>query len=386
MKYRRRLFSAKSPYDTNGTEELFLRAVRENCLFHYTNCPEYRKLLDGLGFGEREIVSDSLPLSEYLARLPFIPTLLFKRRRMFSVPRHRMFVKATSSGTSGRFSEIGFDAGGLLCGLKMVLRLGRQRGLFSLRPCRYIVTGYQPHRGNRTAVTKTAFGATLFTPCISRKYVLKYANGKYSPDFDGTVEAVVRYSKKRAPVRFMGFPAYMYFLMREMERRGVSVRLPKGSKIMLGGGWKQFYAEQADKDAFYRLAEKVLGVSDKDVVEFYGAVEHPIMYTDCPNHRFHIPVYSRVLIRDCDTLEPLPPGETGLVNLITPMICATPILSVMTDDLGVLRDGAECGCGIRSPYLEIIGRVAPDSIKTCAAGASEILSESISALKGADQP
>lgn len=101
------------------------------------------------------------------------------------------------------------------------------------------------------------------------------------------------------------------------------------------------------------------------------------MYTDCPNHRFHIPVYSRVLIRDCDTLEPLPFGEVGLVNLITPMICATPILSVMTDDLGVLRDGAECGCGIRSPYLEIIGRVAPDSIRTCAAGASQLLSDSL---------
>ena len=84
------------------------------------------------------------------------------------------------------------------------------------------------------------------------------------------------------------------------------------------------------------------------------------MYTDCTNHHFHIPVYSRVIIRDCDDFSLLKNGKVGLVNLITPMICATPILSVMTDDLGV----------------------APDSIKTCAAGASEILSETVSALKG----
>lgn len=381
MKYRRLLFSAKDPYDVNGAEDLFLRAVRENCLFHYNNCPDYRKILDGLGFGENEILSDGTPLTEYLARLPFIPTLLFKRRKMFSLPKRKTLVRATSSGTSGRFSEIGFDAGGLLCGLKMVLKLGKRRGLFSPIPCRYIVMGYQPRRGNRTAITKTAFGATLFTPCIGRTYVLKYKDGGYSPDFDGVVAAVEKFAGKRAPVRFMGFPAYTYFLLREMERRGISVRLPKGSKIMLGGGWKQFYAEQTDKTAFYRLAEKILGVSDKDVVEFFGAVEHPIMYTDCPNHHFHIPVYSRVIIRDCDTFAPLKDGETGLVNLITPMVSATPILSVMTDDLGILRGGAECGCGISSPYLEIIGRVAPDSIKTCAAGASEILSESVSALK-----
>lgn len=381
MKFRRKLFSLKQPYDADGADELFLKAVRENCLFHYKNCAEYRKILDGMGFGESEILSEK-PLAEYLEKLPFIPTLLFKRRRMFSLPERKIIVKATSSGTSGRFSEIGFDAGGLLCGLKMVLKIGGHRGVFSPIPCRYIVMGYQPHRSNRTAITKTAFGATLFTPCVSRKYILKYKDGKYSPDFDGVIAAVLKYSKRTFPVRFMGFPAYTFFLMKEMERRGLSVKLPRRSKILLGGGWKQFYAEQADKETFYRLADKILGISDKDIIEFFGAVEHPMMYCDCENHHFHIPVYSRVVIRDCDDFSPLENGEVGLVNLITPMVSATPILSVMTDDLGILHDGSECDCGIRAPYLEIIGRVAPDNIKTCAAGAADILSETVSVLKG----
>ncbi len=378
MKFRRKLFALKKPYD-NNSDELFLNAVRENALFHYTHCDEYRKILDGLNFGKEEILSTK-SISEYLARLPFIPTLLFKHCRMFSLPRYRIIVKATSSGTSGKLSEIGFDAGGLLCGLKMVLKIGRHRGIFSMIPCRYIIMGYQPHHSNHTAVAKTAFGATFFTPCISRKYILKFKDGKYSPDFDGIIRAIQKYAKKRAPVRFMGFTAYTFFLLKEMEQRGISVKLPKHSKIFLGGGWKQFYTEQTDKETFYRLAEKVLGISDTDIIEFFGAVEHPIMYTDCINHHFHIPVYSRVIIRSCDDFTPVKNGEMGLVNLITPMVSATPILSVMTDDLGILHDSAECGCGIKSPYLEIIGRVAPDSIKTCAAGASEILSESAAAM------
>ena len=45
----------------------------------------------------------------------------------------------------------------------------------------------------------------------------------------------------------------------------------------------------------------------------------------------------------------------------------------MTDDLGVLHDGGECGCGCNSPFLEIIGRVGLKEIKTCAAGAAELL-------------
>lgn len=86
-----------------------------------------------------------------------------------------------------------------------------------------------------------------------------------------------------------------------------------------------------------------------------------------------MPVYSRVIIRDVRTLAPLPHGKPGLVNLITPMVGATPVVSVLTDDLGVLHDGASCGCGIESPYLELLGRVGLKEIKTCAAGAAELL-------------
>ena len=114
-------------------------------------------------------------------------------------------------------------------------------------------------------------------------------------------------------------------------------------------------------------------IDEENIVEFFGAVEHPIPYTDCSHHHFHVPVYSKIVIRDPDTLEPIGMEKTGLVNLISPLCKATPILSVMTDDLGILHDGSNCPCGVKSPYLEIVGRVAPDDIKTCAAGAADIL-------------
>ena len=46
---------------------------------------------------------------EDLIRLPFLPTLYFKRHKMFSVSEKKLLIKATSSGTSGLKSEIGFD-------------------------------------------------------------------------------------------------------------------------------------------------------------------------------------------------------------------------------------------------------------------------------------
>lgn len=368
MKYRRKLFNVKDPFDTPGTGELFFRAVEENCRFHYDHCLEYRNILKQLDFSP-----DSLGDYGDISRIPFIPTLFFKNHGVFSMPPAKMLIKATSSGTKGKFSRIGFEAGGLLCGLKMVLKIGTWRKLFSLRPVNYIVFGYKPHRKNKTAVTKTAFGATLFAPAIRRTYALKYVNSAYEADLEGVIAAIQSYSHSHFPARFMGFPSYTYFVLKMMDERGMRFTLPKGSKIMLGGGWKQFYTEQVDKRVLYDLAQKVLGIEEDSIIEFFGAVEHPILYCDCKNHHFHVPAYSRVIIRDVKTLEPVSNGQIGLVNLITPMVKATPILSVMTDDLGVLHEGVECGCGIVSPYLEIIGRIGLKDIKTCAAGAAELI-------------
>lgn len=369
MKYRSRLFRWKSPFDVKGTEKVFLEAVRENCRFQYENCKVYREILEYFKF-----LPEDLKESKDIERLPFLPTWVFKNHTLFSVPKSRMLIQATSSGTKGKFSRIGFEFGGLWNGLRMVLKVGRWRKLFSFCPAHYIVLGYKPHRGNQTAVTKTAYGATLFTPALSRTFALKVKNGKYEPDLDGVIAAIQKHGRGRFPVRFMGFPSYLYFVLQKMEKQNIRVKLPEGSKILLGGGWKQFYTEQVDKQTLYDLAEKILGVKESNVIEFFGAVEHPILYCDCPKHHFHVPVYSRVVIRDVDTLKPVEMEQAGLVNLVTPMTFATPILSIMTDDLGVLHDGKECGCGIESPYLEIIGRIGFQDIQTCAAGAAEYIS------------
>lgn len=364
----KRLFCYRDPFDTENSNELFFKAMRENLIFQYENCPEYRAVLDSRGFSARDMRG-----YEDIAKIPPLPTLFLKKHRLRSMAKEKCPVTATSSGTSGSYSEISFDMQSLFCGFNMVMKIFGQRGIISPVPVNYIVLGYRPHRGNRTAVTKTAFGFTLCAPGVRRTYALKFEKGRYLPDLEGVIRAIEKYSRSAFPTRFIGFPSYMYFTLRLMEERGVSVKLPRGSMIMLGGGWKQFYREQADKQVLYELAGKILGVPEGRIFESFGAAEHPILYCDCERHHFHVPVYSRVIIRDVHTLEPLGFGETGIVNLLTPMIKATPVLSVMTDDLGILREGDECGCGIKSPYLEIIGRVGVRDIVTCAAGAEEAL-------------
>jgi phenylacetate-coenzyme A ligase PaaK-like adenylate-forming protein len=367
QKYTRRLFKLKKPYDLKKSDQLFVAAMKENAIFQYENCLDYKRILDDKDFNPYKIKD-----FDDLIDLPFIPTLYFKRHEMFSMPNRRILIKATSSGTSGVFSKIGFNIRSLLRGLRMVIRVGRYHKLWSIRPVKYILFGYQPKRKNKMAITKTAFGFTFFAPALKRVYALRWVNGEYKVDLENIKQELIKASRGKTPVRTIGFPAYTYFLLKEMKSEGIKINLPKGSLITVGGGWKQFYTEKVDKEDFYNLVEEVLGVKSKNCVEFFGAVEHPILYTDCRCHHFHIPVFARVVIRDPDTFKALPNKEVGMLNLMTPMVDSVPLLSVMTDDLAVIHDEG-CECGETSPWLEIIGRMGISDIVTCAAGAEEFL-------------
>lgn len=368
MSARGRLFRTRYPYDIPATDGSFLAAMRENAAFHIAHCPEYRDICRKEGFSPEQLqeIAD-------LKKIPPIPTLYYKRNQIRSIPDSRLPIRASSSGTAGRRSQIGFDWSGLLCGFHMVWNTSILRGLFSPIPANYIILGYKPTKNTQMAVAKTAFGSTLFAPALSRTYALKERGGGYEVDMEGILSALERCGKSLFPTRFMAFPSYTLFLLREMEKRGLKLRLHSKSRYFLGGGWKQFVSEKVDKQELYGLIGDRLGIPEKNCVEFFGAVEHPILYCDCPNHHFHVPVYSRVLIRDVDTLAPLPNGKVGLVNLLTPMLSSMPLLSILTDDLGILHDGERCGCGIQTPWLELLGRVGVLDIKTCAAGAEDIL-------------
>jgi len=366
---RQRLFWLSKLYDLPASDGPFLRACRDMARWHMERCPEYRAIAAGTGFSPEQLQS-----IDDLKKLPLLPTLFFKRHGVFSMPQNwPMAMRVTSSGTSGSFSRVNFDWGCVFAEVPMVLRIGFKHGLVSPVPTNCVVLGYKPNKANTTGVTRTMYGMTYFSPPIRRTYALQYENGAYQVDLDRVIKDLEGYAKSPFPTRIIGFPSYLWFGLKRMEEAGGQLKLKPGSKVLLGGGWKQHYAQEVEKSRLYDLVYKVLGIPEEDIHESFGAVEHPIFYNTCPHHHFHILAYSRVLIRDVKTLEPLPMGQVGLVNLITPLIKATPVLSVMTDDLGYLTPGEDCPCGIKSPYLTILGRVGLNDITTCAAGAADIL-------------
>ena len=224
MSFRSRLFHWPDPYDTAATDALFTDAARECAAYHAAHCPPYRAILDAAGFSP-----DDLHTVDDLARIPPIPTAFLKTHRLRSMPPARTPIRATSSGTGGRASEIGLDWGACFAGLSMVLKVAAPRALVSPKPCHYIVFSYMPRRENAMAAAKTAYGYTFLAPALSRTFALRWENGQYVPDLDRVIRAIVKHAASPFPTRFIGFPAYTYFTLRRMDERGIRLTLPAGS-------------------------------------------------------------------------------------------------------------------------------------------------------------
>ncbi len=367
MDERKKLFLKKDPYAPPKDGTLFLRSARQLAAHHLAHCPDYARIAKAAGF-----TPDMLKSEADLYRIPVLPTLYFKRNRLFSVPEEKLRVTATSSGTKGAQSFVGFDRKSLALGIGMMFRFFRYYKILSPIPANYIVLGYEPSSHSDMGAIKTAYGTTKFAPALHREYALKDTGTDYALNLDGIRRALLRYAKSPFPVRFVGFPPYMYFLAKILQDEGIRLKLNRRSMILLGGGWKQFSGEEIDRNTFFRLIEDTLGIPRERCFAFYSAVEHPMAYVKCSEGHFHIPCYSRVIIRDPATLLPVSDGTEGLLSFVTPLVTSMPLLSVVTDDIAVRHNGP-CPCGLNAPYFDLIGRAGVAGIKTCAAGANEFL-------------
>ena len=358
-------------YDTAGTGDAFLAAMKETVAWHYERNEFYRKLLKKHG-----IQPDDIADEDDLIKLPPVHANFFKTYESLSVPRDEVVVHVTSSGTAGQKSQMFFDQSSWDFGQIMVRKILDYFGFVSEQPANYLLYTYEPTEGSNLGTAKTDMGLLQYAPVNECRFALKYNGEGHDFDAFGTIDAFVNYEKQGLPVRICGFPSFLYFTLSQMKKLGMKpLQLNPNSLTILGGGWKGNTDKQIPKQELYNLAEEMLGIPESRCRDGYGSTEHSVPYIECPNHRFHAPIYSRVYIRDFQTLKPVGFGEVGFASFVTPHLLSVPAVSVLMGDKAVLRDGRECGCGIETPYMEILGRAGTSVAKSCAIAASELLAK-----------
>lgn len=368
---RERLFSYKDIYDQIGSEELFIDAMRESILHHSRNCDFYGKFIAQRGFKASDIQS-----LEDCINIPPITAQFFKYHEVLSIKKDEIEIHATSSGTLGQKSQIFLDKESLDLGTKMIIKALKYHGLISIIPTNYLILGYEPKEGNDMGNVKVALGMTKFAPAKEKVFALRSLGDGYEIDYFGIINALQRFHRQRLPIRIMGFPSYLYMILKMMKDLKMKpFKFNKRSIVLTGGGWKNFNDMAIDKQELYHMVEELLGIPSENCRDFYSAVEHSVAYPECSNHHMHVPIWSRVIIRDVKTLEPLGFNQPGFLSFISPLVSSTPISSIIMGDMAVLKDGKDCGCGISTPYFEVMGRAGASKVRSCAIAASEYIKE-----------
>lgn len=320
---------------------------------HYARCDAFRAVVDRVFGGLKPSAY------ERLDELPFIPVSLFKERTLASVPQDEVFKVLTSSGTTGqRVSRILLDRATADLQAKALVKItqhyvGRERLPMVVLDSPEVV---------KDRTTFSARGAGILgmmqfgrQPCYALDASMQLA-----------ADHVADYLRAHAgkPVLFFGFTFIAWFhVIQALAGRGLALPANRGLLIH-SGGWKKLENERVSREQFAAAARRTLGV--ERVVNFYGMVEQvgSVFYENALGY-LQAPVFADVVVRDPHTLRPLPPGETGLLQVFSILPRSYPGHSLLTADLGrvVGVDAPEAGGYGR--YFEVQGRAPRVEVRGC---------------------
>jgi phenylacetate-coenzyme A ligase PaaK-like adenylate-forming protein len=356
----------------SDVDRLFLAAMNELNSWHAGRSELYARIWEAAGSPVLDRIDD-------LTRQPFLHANLFKHHVLRSVPEESVQVELSSSGTSGRASRMCFDQWSIETVQSMDARTFEHFGWITPdRPVNYLILGNEPQPlAQDQILSGAAYGVGYvcdFAPVRDISYALRHTGEGHQYDEFGCVEALLRFSRDTAPTRIFGFPSFLSFILDRLRAMGAGpLRLPPGSLVLTGGGWKGHQDKRIGKAELTGRIVAQLGVPAEQIRDIWGSVEHPLPYYECERHHMHVPTWARALVRSVRTLEPVCDGEIGYLQLIAPYITSSPAHSILMADLVSRHPASECGCGLATPWLAVHGRAGTSRNRSCAVAAAELL-------------
>ncbi|WLH38159.1 acyl-protein synthase [Pseudomonas sp. FP2196] len=349
--------------------DLFNQAMTEISRFHCQHTPGYEHWLNANGLDAHDLEG----LDDW-SRLPPIFANYFKQKLLLSSVGEDA-LELTSSGTSGQKSRMRYDERSLAAAQFMVAQIFRHYGWDTPdTPSNYLLLSYEPQGHITLGTSFTDQFLCRFAPPHRVVYALRNNGNGHQFDVFGVIQALQSFAEEGLPVRILGFPAFLWQTLQRMQDTGVgNIQLPADSLAFFGGGWKTQAADEIPRQQLYARIHRQLGIETSRCRDGYGAVEHAVPYIECSQHRFHVPVYSKVFVRNPADLSLLPYGQKGLLSFVSPYISSSPAHAVVMSDLATLHPGASCGCGLANDWFELHGRAGTTAGRSCAMAAAELL-------------
>ncbi len=338
-------------------EQLFPPILEKAFEHNAARSEGFANFLRGYGYERRE----DLALSDF----PPLPVSMFKHFDLLTCDRDSVVRELNSSSTTGQQpSRIFLDKLTAQRQTKAVLSvlksyLGRHR-----RP--YLVLDV-PESNDPGAAVLTARGAAIraFESFSTETvYGLHLQDGVPTVDWGAVEDFSARFGQQ--DVLVFGFTFLLWSRVvaafRQNDRRLTLSR----AKVFHGGGWKKLTEQAVSKESFNQGLGACLGCSPQSIYDFYGMVEQVgSIFVDCEEGHKHAPNFATVLIVDPTTLQMVPPGEDGLIEVISLLPRSYPGQVLLTEDRGRLIAVDDCPCGRKGVAFRFLSRVERVELRGC---------------------
>lgn len=348
--------SAAAPFSFPQAEKraLLTSRIRELTRMHYERCDTFRHLMER-AFGSQR----ALEFTE-MEDAPFLPVSLFKTHELRSVGPEKVVKVLTSSGTSDQtVSRVYLDAETAKLQSDALVKimqhfLGVQRRPLIILDCSNVLRDRYAYSARGAAIMgMLLFGRRPF-------YALKE---DFSLDVEG-LESYLATNRDLPPIFFgVTYVVWQYFV-EGLARAGQKLKCPAGSILMHTGGWKKLLNRSVSPEEYRRAITSATEI--EKVVGFYGMAEQVgSVYCENDRHLLQASNYSEIIIRDTNTLKPLPPGQPGLVQVLSSLPVSYPGHSILTEDLGVIRDTGDSSSEMHGQHFELLGRLPEAELRGC---------------------
>lgn len=331
-------------------EKLLTAQMNELTLWHMQHCNSYSRMLTKTSLS---------PIATKLEEVPYLPVQLFKTLDLKSVPDDQIVKTLTSSGTTGQaVSKIYLNKETASAQTKALVEV--MKPVLGVRRLPMIILDTKSVLKNRNSFTARGAGILGFQ-MFGRKPFYAY-HDDMTIDWEGLRKYIQQFSGERFFLFGFTYMVWKYFVSKA-KKEGITLDL-KGSVLVHGGGWKKLEHEAVSPDTFNEALKKQFNI--EFVHNYYGMVEQVgSIFVECAEGHLHTPNYADIIIRDYETLEAVPFGTEGIIQVLSTIPKSYPGHSLLTEDYGKILGEDDCSCGWKGKYFEVYGRIPQAEIRGC---------------------
>jgi anaerobic magnesium-protoporphyrin IX monomethyl ester cyclase len=321
----------------HSDDERFNELANKEFAYQYQENEYYRNLCKTQGVSP-ETVKD-------WQDIPAIPTRAFKETIIASFPLSETELSLLTSGTTDP------DARGKIYRDKSSLEI--------IMKCNYMLTKeFLFPEVDRMRIL-LLIPSPKVAPGMPMAYGLEQARREFGTDkseyfisprglaVDELISALRESQSENEPICLMGATSGFVYFFNNCREKGVTFKLPEGSRVCDGGGYQGTFGA-CSREQYYPLVKEFLGVPEYMCVNALGMGESGTNYFDnvlrdyfrdkSVGERYKVDLpWTRTIVVGVRTGKRMPKGELGLIRHYDLTNMAT-VLAVQTDNIGFEAD------------------------------------------------